>query len=149
MREQEIAHGDVTAGMYVTVWHYGGEAPTDDPANFGQGGTVTATSLTDDDPAARAVTIMNPLGAEFTYTVDQIDRIVQEVAHEPDECLEYGPDCNGPVDYHWTGGTQSWPRCDHHQQRRMERREESLERYADSDGAPPAWFDPADAGETW
>lgn len=67
----------------------------------------------------------------------------------PEECLEFGDDCRGPVEYHLRPSDwKSFPRCDYHQERRLERRENSLEKYADSDVAPD-WFDPADAGERW
>lgn len=70
-----------------------------------------------------------------------------------EDCLEYQDGdngCEGEVGYHSTGGSdyRSWPRCTKHQEARMERRENSIEKYADSD-IPPSWFDPADAGEHW
>lgn len=67
----------------------------------------------------------------------------------PQHCLEESDECQGPVDY-WTTGSslKAWPRCDYHGMRRQERYENSIEKYADSD-VPPAWFDPADAGERW
>jgi hypothetical protein len=65
------------------------------------------------------------------------------------ECLEESDECRGPVEYHTVGrALRAWPRCAYHQERRMERFENSIERYADSD-MPPAWFDPSVAGEVW
>lgn len=69
----------------------------------------------------------------------------------PDEpvCLEASDDCAGPVAYHTVGQSdRAWPRCDYHIERRWQRYEGSIERYADSDVAPD-WFDPTYAGETW
>ena len=70
-----------------------------------------------------------------------------------DECLEYHDGdngCQGPVGYHWNGDPagKTWPRCTNHQDRRERARDNSIEKYANSDVAP-AWFDPADAGERW
>lgn len=56
--------------------------------------------------------------------------------------------CRGPVEYHTLDGLRSWPRCTAHFERRLNRYENSLERYANSDVAP-SWFDPAAAGERW
>jgi hypothetical protein len=68
------------------------------------------------------------------------------------ECLEDRGEgtCRGPVEYHSIdpGRQNAFPRCAHHWEERLERRESSMERYADSDVAPP-WFDPAYAGERW
>lgn len=64
------------------------------------------------------------------------------------ECLEYGDECHGPVELHSLDGRRAWPRCDFHFERRYDRWENSIERYADSDVAP-SWFDPSIAGERW
>lgn len=70
-------------------------------------------------------------------------------AFEDNECLERGDDCSGPVEYHLTGrATKAWPRCAFHQERRSERYENSMERYADTDVVPD-WFDSSYAGESW
>ena len=67
----------------------------------------------------------------------------------PEDCLDHGDDCRGPVGYHAVGDSlKAWPRCDKHAEERWERYENSLERYANSSVAPD-WFDPADAGERW
>ena len=73
-----------------------------------------------------------------------------EVPLDADECLNYGPDGKGPVDYWYSGGLngRSWPRCDFHGQERLRQHDESIEKYADSDVAP-SWFDPSYAGERW
>lgn len=67
-----------------------------------------------------------------------------------DRCLDdHGENtCRGPVEYHSLDGGRAWPRCTFHFERRLERRENSLERYANSDVAP-SWFDPTLAGERW
>lgn len=68
-----------------------------------------------------------------------------------DTCLDsYEDDCEGPVEFHWNGdpGFKSWPRCVKHQALRVERRENSMEKYANCSTAPE-WFDPSYAGESW
>jgi hypothetical protein len=70
---------------------------------------------------------------------------------EPLECLDdHDGKCRGPVEYHSLdpGRYRAFPRCEHHWDRRLRRRENSIERYADSDVAP-SWFDPSYAGESW
>ncbi len=71
-------------------------------------------------------------------------------ADEPLECLEdHDGKCQGEVNWHTTGSRlKAFPRCDWHQERRLDNYENSMEKYADSD-VPPAWFDPTYAGETW
>ena len=70
------------------------------------------------------------------------------MAEQP-ECLEASEECRGPVEYQTVGRAErAWPRCAHHAELRERRHEQSIERYADSD-VPPAWFDPANAGESW
>ena len=70
--------------------------------------------------------------------------------HDDDiECLEANEDCEGPVEWCTVGSSlKAWPRCDYHFQRRLDRYEDSMERYADSD-VEPDWFDPTYAGERW
>jgi len=64
-------------------------------------------------------------------------------------CLDEGHDCKGPVEFHSVGRSlRAWPRCSHHAERRWERYESSIERYADCD-VEPAWFDASYAGESW
>lgn len=64
-------------------------------------------------------------------------------------CLEYGEDCRGAVEFHVVGASMNaWPRCEYHAELRLERYENSIEKYADSD-VPPDWFDPSFAGERW
>jgi hypothetical protein len=43
---------------------------------------------------------------------------------------------------------KAFPRCDHHYLSRLRRYDESLERFATSDVAPPG-FDPTAIGERW
>lgn len=72
---------------------------------------------------------------------------------DPDECLEFSEACEGLVQYRLTppGTGKAFPRCEFHDNRRWERYEsdDSVERYAYSDAAPPDWFDPSYAGESW
>ena len=68
------------------------------------------------------------------------------------ECLDdHGENtCRGPVEYRMplSGTGKSFPRCDFHWDKRLDRQEEINERYPDSPIAP-SWFDPMDAGERW
>ena len=72
----------------------------------------------------------------------------------PPRCLDepdgYGLACRGPVQYHSTdpGRHRAFPRCQAHWDARLDRRENSMERYENS-VTPPSWFDPMDAGEAW
>lgn len=72
--------------------------------------------------------------------------------NETIECLDdHGENtCEGDVEYHSVdpGRAAAFPRCDYHWGERLMRRENSIERYENSDVAP-SWFDPADAGERW
>ena len=73
---------------------------------------------------------------------------VDEFRLDAEECLEFSDECSGPVEMRWPGsGQKFWPRCAKHGEARVSRVSE-LERWADSDIAPP-WFDPLDAGEEW
>lgn len=70
-----------------------------------------------------------------------------------DDCIQHGdPEspCRGAVHWHSIdpGRSSAHPRCEKHWAERLERRENSIERYADSD-IPPSWFDPSYAGERW
>ncbi len=65
------------------------------------------------------------------------------------ECLELGEDCHGRVEYHaMPDSLTTYPRCEAHWVRRLERYEGSIEQAAGSD-SPPAWYDPTYAGESW
>lgn len=57
-------------------------------------------------------------------------------------------DCRGSVEYRAVPGGTAVARCVAHFDRRMDRYENSIERYANSDCAP-SWFDPTYAGERW
>lgn len=63
-------------------------------------------------------------------------------------CLEHGSDCSGRVEYCAVPGGNAFPRCSYHFEQRLDRYENSIERYADSDVAPD-WFDPTYCGERW
>jgi hypothetical protein len=66
------------------------------------------------------------------------------------ECMEGPEGCRGQVEYHSIdpGRAKAFPRCERHWGRRLDRREHSMELYADSDVVPD-WFDPSIAGERW
>jgi len=65
-------------------------------------------------------------------------------------CLEDRDEntCVGEVEYFSLDGLRAWPRCPFHFDQRLERRENSIERYADSD-SPPSWFREDNIGEEW
>lgn len=67
---------------------------------------------------------------------------------DPIECLDDPDFCQGAVEYRSVPGGSAVPRCEAHFLARLDRWENSIERYADSDVAP-AWFDPTIAGERW
>lgn len=69
------------------------------------------------------------------------------------DCMEYGDEdnpCAGPVEFHSIdpGRTRAHPRCEKHWGQRLDRRENSIEVYENSD-VRPAWFDESYAGERW
>lgn len=72
------------------------------------------------------------------------------------ECLDrplpggHGSPCAGPVEFHSIdpGRLSAFPRCERHWSARLDRRENSIERYENSD-VPPDWFDPTACGERW
>jgi len=70
-------------------------------------------------------------------------------AEETPRCLQEGPDCQGKVEYHLNPDRddfKTFPRCEHHQQQRLDQAEKNLELMSDT---PPKWFDPMYAGESW
>lgn len=67
----------------------------------------------------------------------------------PPACLDGPEGCAGPVEYRTTpdrSDGKAWPRCEAHFDRRMASVARNLELTSD---VPPAWFDPAYAGESW
>ena len=76
--------------------------------------------------------------------------MTEEQTLDASECLNFGPDCSGPVDYHFVGmnATRAFPRCEKHLRDRLEQYENSIERETES-STPPDWFDPSYAGESW
>lgn len=65
------------------------------------------------------------------------------------ECLEEGPDCDGPVEYHLNPDRQdlkAFPCCRHHQDRRLRKAEETMRKYP---AMQPHDFDSTYAGERW
>jgi len=67
-------------------------------------------------------------------------------------CIDFVEEdpCKGPIEFHSVdpGRTQAWPRCEKHWAKRLARRENSMEKYENSD-VVPSWFDPTFAGERW
>lgn len=64
-------------------------------------------------------------------------------------CLDGPGECEGAVEYRTTPDRtdlKAFPRCEAHFTRRMASVERNLELTSD---VPPAWFDPAAAGESW
>ena len=59
--------------------------------------------------------------------------------------------CRGPVEWRrspYNPLGSAFPRCEQHFDEVLDKHEETNRRYPDSP-TPPAWFDPADAGERW
>ena len=69
-----------------------------------------------------------------------------------DRCIEdHRDNCRGPVEWRsspYNPLGSSFPRCDRHFDEVLRKHEQINERYPDSP-SPPAWFDPAAAGERW
>lgn len=67
--------------------------------------------------------------------------IIIDYTLDSDACVNSpSENCSGSVEYRSVpGGSSVVARCEHHFDQRMERYENSLERYADSDVAP-SWF---------
>lgn len=65
------------------------------------------------------------------------------------ECMEQGDECSGAVEYRMplSGTGRSFPRCDHHWDKRLDAQEQTNRRYGSP--TPPADFDPLYAGERW
>jgi hypothetical protein len=64
-------------------------------------------------------------------------------------CLQEGPDCQGKVEYHLNPDRddfKTFPRCEFHQQKRLEAAEETRRKYP---VIQPQDFDPTYAGERW
>ena len=73
-----------------------------------------------------------------------------------EDCLNYGDDCEGNVEYRMplSGTGRSFPRCDHHWELRLKEQDEINEKYAPNSDVPPSWFEPSyggmnEYGERW
>lgn len=134
---ERIARDEATVGREITVNYMpDGES--------GAGGVVTARDET-------AITIVGGTAkVERVIPWAEVHHLTVEVPYPAEDCLEYDPDeCEGPVELRWPGsGHASWPRCEFHGDRRVERAEDSIERWADC-VLPPSWFDPSAIGESW
>lgn len=70
-------------------------------------------------------------------------------SNDEPRCLQHGPDCEGPVEYHMNpdrDDMKAFPRCRHHQDIRLRQAEETMRKYPIN---APADFDPMYAGERW
>lgn len=67
------------------------------------------------------------------------------------QCLDGPEGCEGAVEYRapLSAAGRSFPRCDKHWERRLEKQDEINRRYAPNSDVPPADFDPTYAGERW
>lgn len=137
---ETIGLDEVRLGQQLTVW----TLYPDGERGPGQGGTVTA--LTPElVVSVGATSHAFPVGL-FTAGEREIE---VEVPLEASECVNYGPDCKGAVDYFDPAGrSRGVPRCGHHVDERIDRYENSSERYAFS-AVVPDWFDESYAGERW
>lgn len=72
----------------------------------------------------------------------------QNLTHE--DCLDHSAECGGEVEFRQplSATGKSFPRCEFHWERRLDKQEEINQRYPDSPVAP-ADFDPTYAGESW
>lgn len=128
---QDIDIKDLREGDDITVW----------TGSSGQGGLLWAIP-------DQTITITAPGNRLFEYPLRKVTHITVDRPGPATDCLEYGPECQGPVEMRWPGsGHRQWPRCQYHGDRRLANVSE-LERYADSDVAPPG-FREDDAGERW
>lgn len=93
----------------------------------------------------------------FEYDHEHPDNTLDVVKLAPSACLEYHDGdngCRGAVEFHTVGSSlKAFPRCVAHFDQRLDRYENSIERYADSD-VPPSWFKPSwggvnEYGERW
>lgn len=135
-------------GENVCIYYPAESDKTYSAGSCGQGGRIT-------DFDGDSVTITNPLGTTFRFEHADIHRI--ELEHDDgtplldDDCLDKSADCEGGVSYWNPGhGFRSWPRCDYHGRKRIERNADpySMAAYGNSDVVPD-WFDPTMAGERW
>jgi hypothetical protein len=127
-KTERIDPDNLEVGQIVTAWFL--------PSGFsGQGGRIISV-----DPDS--VSLMSGTAQYLNeVTWDSVHHWTIELPYEASECLEYSDACVGQVDDWWSGGSRSWPRCSFHGERRIERYENSLERYAYSDVAPPGYYD--------
>jgi hypothetical protein len=67
------------------------------------------------------------------------------------ECLDGPDDCEGAVEFRMpvSGTGRSFPRCEHHWDKRLDEQERIERTYAVSSSVPPEGFDEADIGERW
>ncbi len=135
---KQVRGEDLALGDEVTVWRM-------PDGSSGQGGILTST-------ISGTVTVTAPGDRIFEFDLRDVHHFSVDRPGDPKECLNYGHDgseCEGDVEYWHSGGINGrhFPRCEKHGLARLNNRSE-LERYADSDCAPPR-FDPADAGERW
>ena len=131
---------DLQVGMDVT-------ARFKPDGNSGLGGVVT--ELHD-----RFVVLLSGTAQHRNEVMrDEVAYWQTEVPFEAEECTNYNPEhCSGPVEMWYPGsGHRSWPRCTFHGEKRLKDASE-LERYADSDVAPP-WYHDSDeyyvTGQEW
>lgn len=141
---REVHTDTPSVGQQVTVWGL----TSDGYEGWGQGGKIVAVD-------GQVITLRTPVN---TVEYDMADKVkfpygasvTFEEALDASECLNYGDDCQGTVDYRTplSGTGKSFPRCDGHWSERLDRQAEIDRRYPDSP-FPPADFDPAYAGESW
>lgn len=133
-----IALAEAKIGQTGTVWKLENGHRT-----WGQGGIVTA--LTPEVVMTVGSTMHSFDASRFGTDFE----LVAERPTDPRECVNFGPDCRGEVDWFDPSGRgRGAQRCGHHRDVRAEQYEDSIERYAYS-AMPPSWFDPTYAGESW
>lgn len=70
------------------------------------------------------------------------------------KCLDdhaEGAECTGDIEYRMplSGTGRSFPRCDGHWAKRLDKQAETVKRYAPFSDVVPSGFDPTYAGERW
>lgn len=128
-KPQRIAFADLRVGQEITLQHHDGH---------GKGGTIVETNL------PHEVRLISGTGRyDNTQILAHWDWATVEVAQPASDCINYDPDtCVGPVEPCCSpGGHASFDRCVFHNDLRWEQyeSENSSERWADSDVAPPGF----------
>lgn len=134
---KQVRGEDLALGDDVTIWFM-------PDGNAGQGGILV------ENGESGWIRLKVPSGETQSWGLTAVHHFSIDKPGAPEECLQYtdGTTCEGPVEMWYAGhGYRHYPRCTKHGEARLNNRSE-LERYADSDVAPPG-FREDDCGERW